>query len=849
MAKAKAKKPNKKKNRWLMLVISFAACLLLSIVGGYFALLYAGSQMIEASKLTDLSKEASVVYDKDGNAIYTLFVKETRDYIPYNKIPKNLVNAFVAVEDKRFFEHNGVDIVRIAGAIIKDIKSGSAKEGGSTITQQLARNVFLSDEKTFWRKTKEVSIAINLDRNYSKEQIMEMYLNKIYLGGGVYGVEAASKYYFDKSLDQGQTLTLAQAAALAGTVKAPSYYSPFSEPAKAKERRDTILRLMYEQGMITEAEKEAAQNEPMPVPKDSGNEKGGNQKAYRAYIDYVLKEAADKYGVEEGMLYKGGWKIYTAMDKQMQDSMVAAFANPKNFPKDGAKRPVEAAMIVLDPKTGGIAGMMGGRNYVPKGYNLAVDATRQPGSSFKPLVAYAPALDTDDSLNIYSRLSNQYQEFNGYKPRNYNGKYSESISMIDALKQSLNVPPVWLLNDIGIGTGLEYVQKFGIELHPEDRNLAIALGGLTTGVSPLKMAQAYSTFDNGGVMSEAHAIVRIEEPTIGFKETVQLKQTPVLKPKTAWEMHTMLRAAVESGVGKGARMSRPVAGKTGTTQSGISDSSKDNKDIWFVGYTPEYVSAVWMGFDKEDKQHMLHNSSDIPAKLFKTVFTDGLKGKPVVEFTRPDGVSEEVQKEEPQAKPLSLAADMTMDEKKELKVVLSWAGGEEKGTYSLYRFINSPDDKELIQEGLTTTSYMDSLTDAIPYHYLVVQKNEQGEEVGSDEAMLDISHLQKLLEDGATHHDDQPQTGEGSSGEGVNPDGEQPTDGNTGNEVPMDGVQGDPNDPNNAGQEPVTPVDGGVSNNGQDNGQGGDNNGNGDPNNNGSSDGAQQPPAQENGND
>lgn len=813
---AKAKKPTKKKNRWLMLIISFMACLLLSVIGGYFALLYAGEQMIDMSKLDELKKNASVVYDKNAQPVFTLYVKEDRDYVPYNKIPKRIIEAFVAVEDKRFFEHNGVDFVRIGGAILKDIQSGSAKEGGSTITQQLARQVFLSDEKTFWRKTKEVSIAINLDQKYTKEQILEMYLNKIYMGEGAYGIEAASKVYFGKSItDQKDPITIAEAAALAATPKAPSYYAPFGDPALAKERRDTVIRLMYEQKLITLEEKEAAQKEPMPVRREvAGNT---NNDAYRAYMDYVIREAEEKYGIEEAMLYKGGWKIYTAMDKQMQDAMIAAFKNPQNFPKDGGKMPVQAAMVAIDPKTGGIAGMMGGRDYVAKGFNYAVNAQRQPGSSFKPLVAYAPALDTDGKWNINSSLSNEYQDFNGYKPRNYNNKYSDRVSMKEALRLSLNVPTVWLLDQIGVKTGIDYVERFGIKLQPEDRNLSIALGGLSKGTSPLKMAQAYSAFPNGGIVSEAHAIVKIQEEQMGILETVQLKQTPVLKPQTAWDMHTMLRNAVEQGTGKGAKMNRPVAGKTGTTQSGISKSSRDNKDAWFVGYTPEYVGAVWMGFEKEDKQHIMRNGSDLTARLFKTVFTEGLKGRKVTEFNRPQGV-EDPEKEEEVAEtaPLQLAADMTMDNG-ELKVILSWIGGEEEyKTYDIYRYVDSIESKELIQGGWTDTIFMDTIDEPISYKYIIVPRNEQGEEgAPSNPAEIDMTRLENLLRDGAEHNSENPE------GDGQQPpeeeNGEQESDSSG-----QGDQQGDGENPDETQQQPDTPADGdGQGNeNGEGNGEG-----------------------------
>jgi penicillin-binding protein 2A len=796
---AKAKQVAKKKNQWLMLVISFVVFLFLSVIGGYFALIYAGGQMIDSTKLEDIKTEPSVVYDRNGEEIGNLYMKETRDeYVPMEKIPKHLVDAFVAVEDKRFFEHNGVDMIRIAGAIIKDIRAGAAVEGGSTITQQLAKNVFLSHEKTFWRKTKEVSIAIGLERRYSKQQIMEMYLNKIYLGHGLFGVEAASQYYFDKSLlnDNDEELTLAEAAMLAALPKAPTHYSPFNDPEKAKERRDTVLRLMYEQKYITLEQKEAAQKEKLPVRTADKDEPGMNP-GYRAYIDYVIREAKEKYGVEEDALYRGGWKIYTSFDRKMQDAAIKAFANPQNFPKNGKTKQVDAGMIVIDAKTGGIAAMMGGRNYVNKGFNLATDMRRQPGSSLKPLVAFAPALDTGD-FTIYSRLSNQRQDFNGYSPRNHNGKYSESVSMKEALVQSLNVPTVWLLDQIGIKTGMNYLEKFGIPLAPEDRNLAIALGGLHKGTSPLQMAQAYTAFANGGMMSKAHAITKLEDPRSGFVKVVDIEQTRVIKPQTAWDMHTMLEASVKYGTSKAAAISgREVAGKTGTTQSEVSDRSTDNKDVWFVGYTPEYVSAIWMGFDREDKNNLLRGSSSYPAKLFATVMKEGLKGVKSAGFARPEGVE---QPEEPvQELPLQLAADLTLDNN-QLKVVLSWIGGNDqaKVTYDIYRFVDNMDAKELIASDVKDMVYVDTLTEPLPYKYIVVPRDEQGQE-GSPSNVAEISttQLENLLQDGEQHYEENP-PGEGTPGEGENG----ATDGEDQSDEGGDAGAGDNENPDSPGVEP-----------------------------------------------
>lgn len=748
MARAKRKKVVRRK-KWLVFVASFFTFLLFAIVGGYFTLLLAGEKMIDMQKLEDLKLEASVLYDKHGEEIGKLYTAEDREYVTFNQIPEHLRNAFVAVEDKRFYDHSGIDVIRIGGAIIKDIRAGSAVEGASTITQQLARNVFLSQEKTFWRKTREAIIAVNLERKFSKDEILEMYLNKIYLGPGIFGVKAASKYYFGK--DDLQQLELHEAALLAAVTKSPGIYSPFANPDKAKERRDTVLRLMMEQNYITPEEKEAAQKQPLP--ESSGQEERGLKKGYRAFVDYVVREAEEVYGITEEQLYRGGWEIHTTLDPKMQDAMISAFADPQNFPPDGADRPVQAGMVVVDPKTGGIAAMMGGRQYVAKGFNYAVDTRRQPGSSFKPLAVYAPALDSGD-WNMYSRLSNRKQSFNGYEPRNYDGKYSDTVSMRNAVIASMNVPAVWLLNEIGISTSREYLKKFGIQLEPEDHNLAIALGGLYKGTSPLAMAQAYTTFVNGGKMAHAHAIERIESKEIGIAESAESKYTEVMSPRAAWQMHQMLKAAVEEGTGRYARISgRHVAGKTGTTESeAYKNSSSYNKDAWFVGYTPEYVGAVWMGFDPEDKQNAMKQGSSKPAQLFRVVFQQGLKGVPASDFTPPPGVDVEEQRTEMTAP--QVMAVLGLDDHMP-QVVITWIGNEGLNlTYDLYRYIDSPEERELVKEGLKEKHYID-VFDGTLYKYIVVPRDEEGNEgPPSKPAEVDMSQLERFLEDAQQHHQD-----------------------------------------------------------------------------------------------
>ncbi|MBG9787544.1 transglycosylase domain-containing protein [Brevibacillus laterosporus] len=826
MAQAKKKKKKKQVNKWILLIIGFAVFLILSVIGGYFALLYAGGKMVDMdeNKLSDIKLEATKIIDVNGKELSKLYVLEDREYVTIDKVPEKLVQAFVAVEDRRFFDHNGVDMIRIGGAIWKDIRAGSAVEGASTITQQLAKNVFLSHEKTFWRKTKEVSIAINLENRFTKDQIMEMYLNKIYLGHGAYGVKAAANLYFGKEkAEHLDTLTTAEIAQLAAIPKGPSIYSPFKNPTKSKERRDTIIRLMAEQGIITVQEKEMAQQEPLPVEKSIG----GN-KAYQAFLDYVVDEAEERYGIAENELYSGGYQIYTTLNTNVQDAMVKNFANAKNFPKDGKTNQVEAGMVVVDAKTGGIAGIVGGRNYVHKGWNNAL-SLHQPGSSFKPLAVFAPALDTG-KWHAGSMLSNKRQSFNGYEPRNWNNQYSESIRLDKAVQMSLNVPTVWLLNEIGIDTSLKYIKDFGISLDPTDRNLSIALGGLHKGTSPLRMAQAYTAFTNGGKVKEAYAIDKIKDLRTGKEETRPVKETQAISPNAAWEMHELLRNAVQSGTGTSAKMKNwPVAGKTGTTQSAL--SSKANKDAWFVGYNPRYIGSIWMGFPKEDEGHIMYDGSSKTAHMFSVIMQDALKNEKPMDFERPNGVSDRQEVEENQeveTTPPALSVRLTIEGSQPV-ALLMWDDANEKTTgYDVMRYLNNPESAEKVSSKQGGKTFVDPVKEGVLYKYFVVPYDENGNP-GSPSNIGEVStkQLEELLQNGENQHE------ENNNGDNNNStDGDQsPNNGSNGSAEQEGNGNGNVDNGENSNSTPQGLPNGNNGGNNQDNGQGNGSSGNGvDPN-------------------
>ncbi|MDO7904950.1 PBP1A family penicillin-binding protein [Paenibacillus sp. JX-17] len=708
----KKKKLTGKRVAWILFfTIAFAV---FCGIAGYLFVVINGERMYQANKDKITVNETSKVYDRNDKLVGELSVQKS-DPATEDEIPKLLKDAFVATEDKRFYEHKGVDLWSIGRAAVKDVVARSAVEGGSTITQQLAKNLFLTRDKTFFRKATEVSIAVALDRNMSKEEILTLYLNRIWFGHSYYGVKAAAEGYFGVS-DLKQ-LKLWQIATLAAIPKGPSKYNPASNPNDSKERRGVVLQLMYEQGYITKAQMDEAKaiNYQYKAPK--------KQQKHQAFIDYVMDEAESQYGLSGDDLNIGGYKIYTTLDVQAQTAMEKAFADDSLFEKSKDDQQVQASMVIMDHTNGGLVALMGGRDYQRGGYSR-LNSRRQPGSAFKPIVSYAPALDSGE-FTMDTPLSNERQSFGKYSPRNLHG-YSKTISMTDAITKSENIPAVWLLNQIGVKTGVAFAEKLGIKLGPEDQSLAIALGGLSQGTNTLEMAQAFSAFGNDGQFQTAYSIRRIDDSNgkTQFEHTSDLKR--VMKEKTAYEMTEMMQNVVTSGTGKKAQIDWPVAGKTGTTQSGIEGNSS-NRDVWFVGYTPEWTGAVWMGYDKPDKDHLLKRSSSLSAAFFARVMQEALQGHEVTDFKKPKGLEEDEpvkeqppQEEEPAAlgTPGGLTGSYSMDTQ---TVSLSWNPAEGSNVlYRVYRKESSESSFTPIIDGVATTGADDQAAMAgLTYEYYV----------------------------------------------------------------------------------------------------------------------------------
>ena len=604
--------------RWHMtqvVVLSFSLFVL-----GFLGILYAYSMDADISSLKNELPQATVFYDINGEVASKVSANKNEG-VSISQVPKSMKNAVIAIEDRRFYQHHGIDFIGITRALIRDIKARGMVEGGSTITQQLTKNTLLTSQKTLKRKVDEVFLAMKIERQYSKQEILQMYLNQIYFGDGAWGIKHAARNYFGKEV---KDLSIGESALLAGIIKAPSALNPYHHLEKATQRKNLVLAQMKKQGFLTTQEYEHAINEQVVL-----NNKGGDpfRGKYPHYVDQVFEEAIEEYHLSQDELLTSGYQIYTELDPTMQHAMEKTFQNDALFPK-GSDQIVQSGGILVDPQTGGIRAIVGGRGeHTFRGYNRATGLKAQPGSTIKPLAVFTPALEA--GWKITDMLKDEPMSFGEYEPSNYNHEYSGEVPMYEAVKDSKNVSSVWLLNEIGIENGLDSTKRFGIPLVKGDRNLSLALGGLEHGVSPLIMAEAYSVFPNNGVRTKAHVIKKIVDADGKTVAEWKEKKDRVTTKEVTDQMTTMLLGVVEHGSGKSAQIAgREIAGKTGSTQVPI-EGVTGVKDQWFVGYTPQLVGAVWVGYDKTDEKHYLKTTSSAGAAIvFREVMKDALKGAP-----------------------------------------------------------------------------------------------------------------------------------------------------------------------------------------------------------------------------
>nr|WP_285848865.1 PBP1A family penicillin-binding protein [Solibacillus isronensis] len=551
------------------------------------------------------------------------------DGVSIGQIPEHLIHAVIATEDQKFYKHGGINMIGIVRALTQNMMSGEIVAGGSTITQQLAKNVFLTQERTYTRKLKELILTKKIERTYDKDEIMERYLNQIYFGEGAWGIQRASETYFGKDVSE---LTLGESAMLAGLIKAPSVLSPLKDMNKSVQRRDLVLALMEKEGYITQNDAKKAKEQPIEL---EGKKMDDYKGKYPYYVDHIIDEAIEQYGLTENEVLSGGLHIYTELNPAIQNAVEQVYKDNEMFPEGQSDQLIQSGAIFINPSTGGITALIGGRGeHTFRGFNRATQLKRQPASTMKPLAAYTPALE--QGYEIYDKLQDSPINIDGYQPMNYDKRFHGEVTMYEALVNSYNIPPVWLLNKMGLKNGINAVERFGIKLKEEDHNLGLALGGLSEGVSPLQMAQAYSTFPNDGVMVAAHSIQKIEDADGEVIAKWHHNETSVTKPLVAQEITYMLKGVVEEGSAKNAQVEGwEVAGKTGTTELPFANSG-GAKDHWFVGYTPEIVGAVWMGYDQTDENHYLMGTGgSTVTKIFKAALAESMTEFNQKEFNLP----------------------------------------------------------------------------------------------------------------------------------------------------------------------------------------------------------------------
>ena len=563
-----------------------------------------------------LPPASSQIYDINGNEIANVHAAENRRPVKIEQVPKDLQNAFVAVEDNRFYEHSGVDPRGIMRALYANIRGRGVSEGGSTITQQLAKNAYLTQDRTITRKIQEVFLALQLERQYTKQEILEMYLNQIYFGQGAYGVQAAAQTYFGKDVDK---LTLNECAMLAGIPKSPNYYSPANNMQAAQARKAVVLDQMAKYGYIANSQAQKTKQEQLTLVKPVAKEKD-NTAAY--FIDYVTQTLIDKYGADA--VYKEGLKIYTTLDMDMQKAAEAAVKKLPTYRTDGngVQQP-QAAIVAIDPHNGYIKAMVGGRG--TDQFNRATMAVRQPGSAFKPFV-FAAALEEHFTPNTV--INDAPIDIGGWRPQNDSGSFSGKVTMREVAQHSINVPTVKIAQKIGIDKPIYYAQAMGISTFvldgaQNDKQLATALGGMTKGVTPLEITSAYGTFANKGVHVEPVVIVKVLDRNGKVLEQSEPKQNSVISANSAAELTDMLQTVIKNGTGRKADIGRPAAGKTGTTSN--------YHDAWFVGYTPDLVAGVWMGNDDNTPMHGVMGGQ-LPAEIWKAFMQKALAQTPAKNF-------------------------------------------------------------------------------------------------------------------------------------------------------------------------------------------------------------------------
>lgn len=618
-----------KKSLWKRIVIFFV--ILIGLIGlgvaGTFIYFIATAPKLDVSEL-DVAY-SSQFYDKDGE-MFADMGTENRIKIQYDDLPDVLIDAVIATEDARFFEHRGIDLRRIGGAVIANIKHGFGSEGASTITQQVVEHMFLSPEKKIKLKVQEQWLALQLERELSKEQILEIYLNKIFYGNNAYGVAKAAEVYF--GIENLHDLNLVQAAILAGLPQRPSAYNPFENPDLMQERVNTVLDLMVRHNKITKEEAEEAKaidvssvltdKKPQALP-------------YEAFRQQAILELEEK--LPDVDIFSAGLEIHTTLDQSIQSHVEFLLTDSENNPIPYPDEELQAGMAVVDTKTGEIRAIGGSRNRENvMGDNYAIKLDRQPGSTIKPLLAFGPAIEYE-KWSTYHQVKDDkpYELGSGHQIRNWNRQYQGEVSLRTALKDSLNVPTIHTFMEVGPDRAKQFAENLGMEFADEHLAPNDAIGGTATTATPLQLAGAFSAFGNEGIYTEPHAVTKVVFPD-GSVVDLKPETEAVMADYTAYMVTDILKDVLKNGTGRNANIPHlPVAGKTGTTnvegQSGANNS-------WFVGYTTNYSIGIWTGYSKEHNRIL--SNTQIPHALFTNTMTEISKDIETPDFKKPDSVVE-----------------------------------------------------------------------------------------------------------------------------------------------------------------------------------------------------------------
>lgn len=608
---------------WLGLLVALVVGVAIVLVAGGVlvgTVLAISPHLPSVDALYNLPSEATRIYAADGQLIASLY-RENRDSIPLSEVPRVLQRAVIDTEDADFYTNRGISVRGILRAGLRDLLGGSYAQGGSTITQQLARNLFLTPEKSLTRKIAEMMLAVQIERRLTKDEILERYLNQVYFGQGAYGVETASEVYFGKPA---RALTLPEAAMLAGLIRAPSAYSPYEHPQRARARMAEVLQRMVDVGDITPQVRDAALSAPLHLAARGNAGLIGIRAPY--FVSYILPSLKQRYGEET--LYKGGLRIYTTLDLRLQAEATRALRHGIDEALRQHLNVHQGAIVVIDPATGAIRAMVGGYDFHASQFNRAWQAHRQPGSAFKPFTYTVAVMRGMPPTHLLLDEPIQFTLPDGkvWKPQDFDHTWHGWVTARYALENSINAASIRLEEEVGVKSIVDLAHRMGIQ-SPLQPNLSLTLGA--SDVTPLELTSAYGVFASGGIRAAPFAITRVTDYRGKVLEEHVPDRSVVLSPDVAYVMIDMLKGNVLRGTGTAANIGIPQAGKTGTTD--------DYRDAWYIGFTPHLVTGVWVGNDDNSPMNKVVGGS-VPAQIWASFMKQATRGQPPDDWQRPDGV-------------------------------------------------------------------------------------------------------------------------------------------------------------------------------------------------------------------